>query len=331
MVNRIKRGFEIALLFYAGAALILFLLTVRKETWDALRQLRPFYLASLLVLWVLSVGVDGWKFHILIRGIGKVATDFRFAVELLLVGLFFSAVTPFQSGGFPFQMYLLARKGVSPGATGAVVAVKGFSNLLFFVFLAPLVALRVGIPWVMKPLLVITAITLVVIVGIFLFSSNPHLIPDRWRARWKLVDFVARELDMFRFGFRQLVEGERGVIFLIEVLVLSFLSVLLHLLMVPALLYGLGVEVDPILAMALHVLSYMLLLYMPTPGAAGIAELGGAAIFSLVCPKHLLGIFAVLWRFFTYYLGAVLGGLVYFKMFKELGEETGQEPRPKSR
>jgi uncharacterized protein (TIRG00374 family) len=43
------------------------------------------------------------------------------------------------------------------------------------------------------------------------------------------------------------------------------------------------------------------------PGAAGIAELGAATLYSRIVPTYLLGLFVVLWRLILYFLNIPLG------------------------
>jgi len=78
-------------------------------------------------------------------------------------------------------------------------------------------------------------------------------------------------------------------------------------------LYGLGIEFSVYQVVAIQLLLSAVLLYMPTPGASGIAETGGALFFVTVCPKSLIGIFVLIWRFFTFYIGAVIGGIITMK------------------
>ncbi len=56
---------------------------------------------------------------------------------------------------------------------------------------------------------------------------------------------------------------------------------------------------------------FMFVLYfVPTPGASGVAEGGGAALFGLLVPWHIAGVMAILWRFFTEYLAIGMGAAV---------------------
>jgi uncharacterized membrane protein YbhN (UPF0104 family) len=57
-------------------------------------------------------------------------------------------------------------------------------------------------------------------------------------------------------------------------------------------------------------------MFIPTPGASGVAEVGFAALFSPVCPGELLSIYMLLWRFFTFYLGVIIGGIIVINILR---------------
>lgn len=68
---------------------------------------------------------------------------------------------------------------------------------------------------------------------------------------------------------------------------------------------------------------FMFVLYfVPTPGASGVAEGGGAALFGLLVPWHVAGVMAILWRFFTEYLAIGMGAAVAIRL---LGWGTSEE------
>ena len=125
------------------------------------------------------------------------------------------------------------------------------------------------------------------------------------------------EINRFNESFDTLLKLRNWKL-LILIGLLTVTSVSLHLLMVPSIFYGMGVKVPIIKAVTLHILTQILFIYSPTPGASGVMELGGAFVFSSICPKPLLGIYTAIWRFFTYYLSAFIGGILTVKGFKFL-------------
>ena len=99
----------------------------------------------------------------------------------------------------------------------------------------------------------------------------------------------------------------------------------------PCLVWSLGMNVSfrGFLAQALSFLS----LLCAYPGASGVAEGGGAAIFSLLVPWNIAGVMAITWRFFTEYLSIAMGGIVAVRLLGwgmsddllKQGEERAEE------
>jgi hypothetical protein len=65
-----------------------------------------------------------------------------------------------------------------------------------------------------------------------------------------------------------------------------------------------------------------MLYFVPTPGASGVAEGGGAAIFSYLVPWNVAGILAIAWRFFTEYISVAMGAFVAVRMIGWEGADT---------
>jgi glycosyltransferase 2 family protein len=80
----------------------------------------------------------------------------------------------------------------------------------------------------------------------------------------------------------------------------------------PILLLGLGVVPDIRAAITWQVMIMLIIPYIPVPGGSGVAEFGLATLFAPFVPSHILGVFIVAWRFFTYYLTLIFGGLSTF-------------------
>jgi len=55
--------------------------------------------------------------------------------------------------------------------------------------------------------------------------------------------------------------------------------------------------------------------FIPTPGGSGTSEFGFMAIFASSMPSYLLGVYTILWRFFTNHINLITGGILLFRMF----------------
>lgn len=57
----------------------------------------------------------------------------------------------------------------------------------------------------------------------------------------------------------------------------------------------------------------------PTPGGSGVGEIGALLIFEKYVSSELIGSFAIIWRFLTQYISALLGGVLFIGFtFKDI-------------
>ena len=84
-------------------------------------------------------------------------------------------------------------------------------------------------------------------------------------------------------------------------------------------LKGLGIDVNYFHVFFLQVLLILFTFFFPTPGGTGAVEGGFAVLFTTIAPRHILGVYTLIWRFFTSYLSAITGGFLTLKVLK-LGE-----------
>ena len=62
----------------------------------------------------LNIAIDAYMTYILVKS-SVPSFKFHNALKTSMVGQFFSAVTPFATGGQPMQVYCMSKYGVEPG------------------------------------------------------------------------------------------------------------------------------------------------------------------------------------------------------------------------
>jgi uncharacterized protein (TIRG00374 family) len=255
------------------------------------------------------------------------------ALQIVLVGSFFANITPFDTGGEPFQLYLLAKNGVGTGKSAAIIMIKGIMSALARITLGigiPLWLLLIKRAWQLPSglntaLNIGVMIYVVVTILMLLVSWKPGFLNrfTNWLFSRKLIQkvFSPKKLQIlaekithgvneFRESMHSLAQADKGTIMLI-----AFYSLLLWIIVltVPAfLLWGLGVNSPLPQILAVGIVFYLASAYAPTPGSSGVAEAGFATIFfaAQLVPYPLLGVFVTLWRLLTYYTSFLVGGLV---------------------
>lgn len=79
-------------------------------------------------------------------------------------------------------------------------------------------------------------------------------------------------------------------------------------------LKGLGINVPYTETIFRQVFLLFAAFFFPTPGAEGIIEGGFSVLFYSSVPRYLIGMFTVLWRFVTYHLIVIIGGILTLKI-----------------
>jgi uncharacterized protein (TIRG00374 family) len=315
----IARGVRIFVLIAVAAAITVLGFTVSRKTLAGLASVKWYWLVATGVLWLLASVFDGLRLAVLSR-----ATEHRLSLlasaEVIFIGYFMAAVTPFQVGGLPLQLYIMRSRGIAPGRASSLLLMRGvlFYGMLFAA--APVVALRLNASTAIVKVLagyigLIVAAGATLVVASVAFPANVRRWRQRLSARPKAglvrrgVLWVLDEFDGFVDGLR-VFRRTHNLGWLFLGMVVTIVCIVALFAMSATLLAGLGVQTSPLRVMALNLLLTAVLLFVPTPGASGVAEVGAAGLYAAVCPKHMLGVYVVLWRLFSFYLGALLGGIL---------------------
>lgn len=317
--SRLARGIRIFIAIGVVASVVLLALTVNRDTLTGLARIRWYWLAATVVLWFISVVVDGARLSVLSR-VSEHPMGIVRSAEIILVGYFMAAITPFQVGGLPLQLYSMNRWGIPPGKASAVLLVRGVLFYAMVFGLAPFIAWRLGVSSLLFKVLwgyigIIVGIGGALVVFGLAFpnvirrweewaSTRPN--PGRFA---RLAARVLGELEHFFDGLKLFSHGRSlGYLGLAVLLTLAYAAS--YFSMGATLLAGLGLLelADAPKVVGVNLLLTAVLLFIPTPGASGVAEAGAAALYAMLCPRHMLGVFVVLWRVFSFYLGAFTGG-----------------------
>jgi uncharacterized protein (TIRG00374 family) len=322
--RNIARGVRVFVAIGVVAAVAVLAFTVSRETIAGLGRLKWYWLVLTGLLWLVATGTDGARLAVLSR-VGEHRLGIIRSAEIILVGYFMAAITPFQVGGLPLQLYSMNKWGIPPGRASAMLLARGilFYGMVFAA--APFIAIHLGVSNVMLKVLggyiaiIIALGTVFVVLTLFFprvvrkWEQNLAAKPNPGRFR-RLFVRILGEFEHFAEGLKLYFRG-RNIWYLLIAAVLTVVYGFSYFGMTAALLAGLGVlhPQDVFRVLGINNLLVAVLLYIPTPGAGGVAEAGAAALYAMLCPKYMLGIFVVLWRLFSFYIGAIVGGAVALK------------------
>lgn len=227
-----------------------------------------------------------------------------------------SSVSPKAIGGAPVKIGMLLESGQTTGTAASIVLLDNIEDVVFFAFIAPAIAflsarweipeVRAAVervldkiagaaPWVLG---------IAVLVAVVVWwrrrgtdgaaSGAPHRRSAFQRAR---TDFLAAYALI----------GRRGKLRFLLAMVITTFHWAARCSVATAILFGLGVPVDPVLFFLLQWVVFATMVFVPTPGAALGAEASFAAILDGFIPEGLLGLVTAGWRFLTFYLVLLVG------------------------
>jgi hypothetical protein len=299
--------------------------TAGPKTWHAILEMRASFLFLALLLGIVMIFINAVIVEMLTASASGKKIGFLYAIETVLSYYFLSSISPTVTGGEPIMIYMLTRRGVPFGKALTVALLRGFLVLLVIIIAAPLIIYFRGelIQNVHLRNFFYSIALLVSLVIIFLAYAfyNPRKIERMIHAlrmkmgRWRMLAHHAETLEKkfdrwiedFGSSIKHFFKYQKKVI--LAVVVLTLLSIGANYLIAYAILAGLGFYISPLDVVMIQFVLYFFLYFTPTPGGSGVAEGGAYIMFAAYVPNHLLGIFIVLWRFFTTYLWMIMGGI----------------------
>lgn len=260
----------------------------------------------------------------------KMNTDFKYksSFQLMLRTQFFNAVTPFATGGQPYQIYYLKQVGLSyTQATGVVLQnfivyqialvllgiVALVANKIFHVFtkvylLQKLIALGFIINALVIVIMFLVAFSkklnkFFINLGINILTKL-HIVKNKEQKleKWD------KSINEFHEGAKILLKDKKMFIFNI---LCNFIALSCLYLVPLFILYAMGKfnALNP--GVAIVTSAYVMLIgsFVPIPGGSGGLEYGFVQFYANFISGSSLSAMMLVWRFITYYFGLVVGAI----------------------
>ena len=324
---RIKTGLTIFLIITTLSAMVLLYRGVDKDTWTSLKQIRPEYGLLALIIMVIYWFLNGLRFQILIKGLGDDVSLWN-STRAFVANLFLGAVTPFQTGGGPLQIYILNRAGVpiarafSACLVGAMLTIAGLVSSTIVILLF---AKNLGFEFGDFMSAIFGTVSLIFLIAMALFILSLFKIEVFKRIIGGSLNFLTRGkstlpervmggLDQYSECMAIYAKARKRMLvfaFLLTILCLSTLS-----LIAPLILAGLNVQYALSPVFLIQFILNFIVYFSPTPGGSGIAEFSSYWMMTSFT-ENLLEIYTLIWRFFTNFIGVGLGGLIVLALFRK--------------
>ena len=264
-----------------------------------------------------------------------------------IIGKLFNNITPFSSGGQPFQAYMLSKNGLRISDTLSVLVMKFIVyQIALFSFAIVLLAINFNFfndtfkdfMW-----LIILGFFMNLIATLFVLMCgiNKNLI-------LKVASPIIKLVSKIKFGKRRLIndldatlqkfeesvfnynmqfnEMKSQKVTVVKMYLFSLLQLLAYF-SIPFMLYNAFGNIGTSYIEILTVQTYLLLImsFIPTPGSGLGAEGGFSLLYSTIFVNGL-NMAILFWRGYTYYLPIVIGGLLLiFTNRKEAEQEIKLE------
>ena len=326
----LRKGLAIFLLLTLGVGTVILCRSADSSTLYAFAHIRKEYLVYILLAVFLAWCLDALRFCLTAKAMGY-RIPFWFGIKLTWLNYFGSAFTPMQVGGGPFQVYVLYKYGVPVGSGIAITLIRTLFSTFLLSIAAPTAFMLVpqlrngGI--LVKGVFYYVGALSVLMWNAFLLSV--------FKARWIKVilawvlsfakKFLFHRMPVHRFyrlacsEVNSYTENVKrmfgpGMPYFIG----AFLTSICHLTalfsVLPMLMHAVHLPVNYLYTVLAQAMFMFILYFIPTPGASGVAEGGGAAIYSLLMPANMAGVMAIVNRFFTEYLAIFMGCIVAIRL-----------------
>ena len=337
-MERLKKLFIISLIISIIVLVLVTVFTIGPDTLPILQRMEPVYLLAAVALHIVSYIIWGLRMKVMTEALGY-RIGVKDATEIVIANLFAASVTPSMAGGEPVRIHMLNRNANVPvGDASAVVIGERVLDALLLLIATPFAL------WVLSGSLISWEMDLAIIVAelfvlIMVFAAiggllNPSFIDwlsslitrglhkvGRFDRTEHLIEFIDKELLNFHNSLWALMRtGKQGLFF---GCICTMIYWIVEFMVLPLILLGLNQPPSIMVAMAVQVFLTFIMVVPVTPGASGIAELGGAALFGILVPVSILGVVVAAWRLITYYLNLVIGGVVSVKILKDVDILSG--------
>ena len=324
IIKNIKKNITILIIIT-----IIILLIVLKDDFNniilTLKKIDIKYILLAIILYFLSIGIKGIVNYLIVNDKSKITI--KEAIKHNIIIQFFNGITPFSTGGQPMEVYLLTEHKISISkATDYTVqsfifyqialvicgVIAVIYNSIFHLF--PKVKLLQSL------VLLGFIINILVIVFLLLISRSRRVMKVFGKITYKVcnklkinkneaeIEIIFKE---YYKGFKELKKRKGlaivGIIFNMISLVCLYIIPLIILLGI-----GKGSSMNVIDTLTASAYVYVIGSFVPIPGATGGIEYSFTQFYGNFIEIEAISALLLVWRFLTYYVGVIIGGLVFY-------------------
>ena len=293
------------------------------NAWEALSRLEIPWICGLLLCWAAFAGFETLGNQICLNERGCRISFLR-TFRTVLIGMYYSGITPGSAGGQPMQINALRKEGV-PVEYGTLSLTVRFVANQFTVCMMTLALFLIHHDFVVQQLG--AAIWAARIGWLINFMSVPLVLLAAFRRKWmqslagklirlgakirlvrdpeKATERATEMLDTYHEALNEMLHHPKEILLQLLCSAVSLLGMIGSVVFT---YYALGQRGTPwIHLLTLGFLLFVSASYTPLPGASGAQEGGFLLYFQGIFRDGTIGLGLLIWRFFTYYLWLIMG------------------------
>ena len=322
----IIKGLKIFIALCIITFTLLLVFTATKKTWFAFKEIHIVYLPIVLILLSLYLVFESFRIRLIAKAITGKWIAFGRCAQVIFCGAFLSAVTPFQAGGAPLQAYILNKAGLKVSNALLLLLFRGLFYLTGMLVFIPFIIPYFRTQYSGRSMQILSKYSLFAYVFLlsllfFMLYMPKFLKRAIYSLTFRKGSRTRMTTTMFKF-LREIKRSREKMLEFVKIKKLYALAIIVTTIIVYIpnysiayfLLKGLSIKVSYIDVIFRQVFLLFAAFFFPTPGAEGIIEGGFAVLFSSSVPKYIIGVFAILWRFITYHLVVIIGGILTLKI-----------------
>ncbi len=333
---------KVGLTFFIGISiisiLVIMFLDIDKNTWVNLRKIKPEYGFIASVLMFTQWSFNGIRFKILLNSLDN-KVSFWTSLKAFMANVFMSAMTPSQTGGGALQIYALNKAGVSiaKAFTGCLMGAVLTVFCLLVLTLGALLFkpdLRVELGHQMMYIFMSVCAIFLFMFVLFTLSLFKIKIIKRITGRFllfltnilkskKRLGITKRALSgLDQYSKCMSIYAHTKKYKLLLACLYTFAAIITNSLIAPVIFAGLNVRCDSLNVFLTQFILLFIAYFGPTPGASGIAEFSNYWMMSsLNIDSKILGIYTLVWRFYTSFIGVIVGGIITLTLLRQRKRE----------
>lgn len=329
MKEKVKNKINILIIFIVTFIVLFFAL--KDDFNEIIHQMVTINIIWLIIAFLLVIAYFYLRSIVLNDCITRFKKKHRFrdTFALTLKTQFFNGVTPFATGGQPFQVYMLKKDNIKLSHATNII-IQNFILYQMALVLLGLIAIisnyfihffkEVTILKYLVTLGFIMNILVTLVLFILAFTTKLNNRVGRFGIKILKKFRIIKNPEQAIFKWQEYVENfHDGAIILLQDkknfvkgIFYNFMALCALYLIPLVLLYGIG-QFNVIKSyQAIITSAYVMIIgsFVPIPGGTGGLEYGFIAFYGNFIKGPTLKTIMLLWRFITYYLGMMLGAII---------------------